>query len=114
MLTGHSLGGIAAASLAADSGFTSRFHVTSVVTAGSPIARIDVPASVTVLSLEHEQDVVPMLDGRRNDDGLLGGAAPWTMDLASSLIATGTATPARLESMITAVDGAVADYVTIP
>ena len=68
MLTGHSLGGIAAASLAADTGFTSRFHVTSVVTAGSPIARIDVPASVTVLSLEHEQDVVPMLDGRRNED----------------------------------------------
>ena len=42
--------------------------MTSVVTAGSPIARIDVPASVTVLSLEHEQDVVPMLDGRRNED----------------------------------------------
>ena len=68
MLTGHSQGGIAAATMAADPAFTSRYNVTSVVTAGSPIARIDIPDTVSVLSLEHNEDVVPMLEGRENPD----------------------------------------------
>lgn len=68
MLTGHSQGGIAAAALASDSGFRSEFAVRSLVTGGSPIARFDIPASVSVLSLEHGQDAVPMLEGRGNPD----------------------------------------------
>ncbi len=66
MLTGHSQGGIAAATFAADPAFRERFNVTSVVTGGSPIARIPIPDSITVMSVEHTQDPVPMLDGRDN------------------------------------------------
>ncbi len=68
MLTGHSQGGIIAATLAADPDFRARYDVESVVTAGSPVARFDIPPSVSVLALEHDQDVVPMLDGRENRD----------------------------------------------
>ncbi|GIG35349.1 hypothetical protein [Cellulomonas pakistanensis] len=68
MLTGHSQGGMTAASLASDPLFRDRYDVRAVVTGGSPIARFDIPASVSVLSLEHEQDAVPMLDGRENPD----------------------------------------------
>lgn len=68
MLTGHSQGGIIAAALTTDQAFMGRYHVTSVVTAGSPIARIPIPDTVSVLSLEHEQDIVPKLEGRGNPD----------------------------------------------
>lgn len=68
MLTGHSQGGITAAALAADAAFRQRFAVQSVVTGGSPIARLDIPDSVSVLALEHDQDAVPMLEGRENPD----------------------------------------------
>jgi hypothetical protein len=68
MLVGHSLGGIAAASLACSPEFTAGHRVTHVVTAGSPIARFPVPPGVTVLSLEHRQDAVPHLEGARNPD----------------------------------------------
>nr|WP_154728863.1 hypothetical protein [Cellulomonas hominis] len=68
MLTGHSQGGITAAALASDPAFRQQFAVQSVVTGGSPIARFDIPDSVSVLSLEHDQDAVPMLEGRENPD----------------------------------------------
>jgi pimeloyl-ACP methyl ester carboxylesterase len=68
MLAGHSLGGIAAAGLAASPAFTTRHRVTSVVTMGSPVARVPVPPEVGVLSLEHRQDPVPHLEGRKNPD----------------------------------------------
>ena len=68
MLTGHSQGGITAAALACDPAFRQEFAVQSVVTGGSPIARFDIPDSVSVLSLEHDQDAVPMLEGRANPD----------------------------------------------
>lgn len=68
MLTGHSQGGITAAALASDPAFRQEFAVQSVVTGGSPIARFDIPDSVSVLSLEHDQDAVPMLEGRENPD----------------------------------------------
>lgn len=68
MLTGHSQGGITAAALASDSAFLDEFSVRSVVTGGSPVARFDIPDSVAVLSLEHDQDAVPMLEGRENPD----------------------------------------------
>lgn len=68
MLTGHSQGGITAAALASDPAFRDEFAVRSVVTGGSPIARFDIPSDVAVLSLEHDQDAVPMLEGRENPD----------------------------------------------
>lgn len=68
MLTGHSQGGITAAALTSDPAFRQQFAVQSVVTGGSPIARFDIPDSVSVLSLEHDQDAVPMLEGRENPD----------------------------------------------
>jgi hypothetical protein len=68
LLSGHSLGGIAAAGLAASPQFTARHHVTHVVTMGSPVSRVPVPPGVQVLSLEHHQDPVPRLEGRRNPD----------------------------------------------
>ncbi len=69
MLTGHSQGGITAAALATDADFQDRYPgLQSVVTAGSPVGTFDVPDDVQVLSLEHAQDVVPMLDGQANPD----------------------------------------------
>lgn len=68
MLAGHSQGGMTAASLASDAAFRNRFTVQAVVTGGSPIARFDIPDSVAVLSMEHDQDAVPMLEGRENPD----------------------------------------------
>lgn len=68
MLSGHSQGGITAAAMASDSGLEGRFNITSVVTGGSPIGRFDIPDDVSVLSLEHEQDIVPKLDGADNPD----------------------------------------------
>jgi hypothetical protein len=66
MLTGHSQGGITAAAIASDATIRDRFNVVSVVTGGSPIARMDIPDSVSVLSVEHAQDPVPKLDGATN------------------------------------------------
>lgn len=66
LLVGHSQGGIIAAGLAADPGFRARFSVSHVVTAGSPIALIDVPREVSVVSLEHDGDIVPALDTADN------------------------------------------------
>jgi hypothetical protein len=68
LLAGHSLGGMVAAGLAADPGFRSRFTVTQVLTAGSPVAGYPIPPEVQVLSLEHTDDLVPALDGRRAPD----------------------------------------------
>ena len=69
MLVGHSQGGMVAAQAAHDAGTPAfDFNVQHVVTAGSPIARADVPPSVQVLALENEHDIVPHLDGRANDD----------------------------------------------
>lgn len=68
MLTGHSQGGLTAAALAADPQFRQRHGVTHVVTSGAPIANLDVPAEVSVLSLEHSEDPVPGLEGEDNPD----------------------------------------------
>ena len=68
MLVGHSLGGIAAAGLASSPRFTQAHPVTQVVTMGSPVGRLPVPVGTEVLSLEHEQDAVPRLDGQPNPD----------------------------------------------
>lgn len=68
MVTGHSQGGIVATRLAVDDHFRTKYHVTEVVTAGSPISRIKVPTSVNVLSLENVHDPVPRADGVANPD----------------------------------------------
>jgi hypothetical protein len=68
MMTGHSQGGITAASMATDPDILEEFDITSVVTGGSPIGRFDIPDDISVLSLEHVQDVVPKLDGADNPD----------------------------------------------
>ena len=68
LIVGHSLGGMeAAATLAGHGGY----HVTDVVTAGSPTAQLaGFPAGSHVLSLEQEGDVVPELDGSPNPDSV--------------------------------------------
>jgi hypothetical protein len=66
LLVGHSQGGMEAASIL---GHGSDFHVTNVVTAGSPTAQVHgFPDGSHVLSLEHRGDVVPLLDGEPNPD----------------------------------------------
>lgn len=66
MLVGHSQGGLTAAALASDPTVREQFNITHVVTAGSPMAGIDVPPGVQVLSLENERDLVPRLDAAPN------------------------------------------------
>lgn len=68
MLTGHSQGGLTAAALAAEPTFRARHEVTHVVTSGAPIANLDVPEDVSVLSLEHTEDLVHGLEGADNPD----------------------------------------------
>ena len=68
MLTGHSQGGITAMAMACDPQTRTEFHITSVVTAGSPIGRFRPPSDISVLSMEEKQDVVPKLDGVDNPD----------------------------------------------
>jgi hypothetical protein len=69
MLVGHSQGGMLAAQAAHDSRSAAfPYNVTHVVTAGSPIARVDIPPHVQVLALENRHDIVPHLDARDNRD----------------------------------------------
>ena len=70
-LAGHSQGGIVAAALAADP--TTDLNITNVVTGGSPVANMELPDHVSVLSIEHQQDPVHHLDGNPNPS-----AANWT------------------------------------
>ncbi|PWJ55815.1 PGAP1-like protein [Quadrisphaera granulorum] len=66
MLAGHSLGGIVAAQMAADPSVRASYDVEAVLTAGSPIGAIDIPAGVDVLALEHTNDPVPDAEGLEN------------------------------------------------
>lgn len=68
MLTGHSQGGIVAATIASDPDLVTRLGIKSLVTGGSPIGRMTIDPAVSVLSVEHTQDPVPMLDGTGNPD----------------------------------------------
>ncbi|MFN2320648.1 MAG: hypothetical protein ABR500_13330 [Dermatophilaceae bacterium] len=68
LVSGHSLGGIAAMSIAADPRAHERFHITHVVTAGAPVGHFVVRDEVAVLSLEHEDDVVHRADLAANPD----------------------------------------------
>jgi hypothetical protein len=62
ILAGYSLGGIAAAELAA----SGRFDVTGVITIGSPIGQVHLPSGIPVLSIENSNDPVPAATGRVN------------------------------------------------
>ena len=68
LIVGHSLGGMEAAAILAGHG---GYHVTDVVTAGSPTAQVPgYPAGSHVLSLEQQGDIVPQLDGAPNPDSV--------------------------------------------
>lgn len=66
MLVGYSQGGITAGSLAADPAFLADVNVTALMTVGSPISDFAIGSDIDVLSIEHEQDLVPDLDGNEN------------------------------------------------
>jgi pimeloyl-ACP methyl ester carboxylesterase len=68
MLVGHSQGGLVALRAAEQYAADRRFNVTHVVTAGSPVARMPVPESVSLLALENRYDLVPQLDGQPPPD----------------------------------------------
>lgn len=68
VLVGHSQGGILAAALASDAGFTARHRVSHVVTSGSPVGLFPVPSTTRVLSVERGDDPVPRLDLSPNPD----------------------------------------------
>lgn len=66
MLAGHSQGGINAVALASRPEFLEEFNVTHIVTAGSPVGRMDLPPSINMLQLEHTEDIVSGLEGMPN------------------------------------------------
>ncbi|GAA4723410.1 hypothetical protein GCM10023216_11260 [Isoptericola chiayiensis] len=66
VLVGHSLGGIAAVSLAASPQLRGR--VAGVVTAGAPTATFRTPPGVPVLHLENDEELVSPLDGRSSTE----------------------------------------------
>ncbi|MEY4102502.1 MAG: hypothetical protein RIR88_636, partial [Actinomycetota bacterium] len=75
ILVGHSQGGLIAARIAE----SEQFHVTDVVTVGAPIHSIAVPASTTVLAIEHEEDIIPSLSGVAVGGATLGAAHSLTI-----------------------------------
>jgi hypothetical protein len=70
VLIGHSEGGMIAVNAASRAAVRGEFHIGHVITAGAPIGLLSahLPASVALLALENDGDVVPHLDGRRNPD----------------------------------------------
>ncbi|NYD86423.1 hypothetical protein [Cellulomonas oligotrophica] len=64
-IVGHSQGGMVAASVAATALATRTFDVRTVVAAGSPDVPAALPGRVPVVRLQHDTDLVPLLDGRR-------------------------------------------------
>jgi hypothetical protein len=68
MLIGHSQGGIVATDAADHFVSSGQFNVTHVVTLGAPVGRLEVPDSVSMLSVENHNDVVAHLDAADNPD----------------------------------------------
>lgn len=63
IVAGYSQGGMIAGALASGSG---DYNVSAVITLGSPIAQLNMPADTAVLAIEHTNDVVPALSGAIN------------------------------------------------
>lgn len=61
-LIGHSQGGMTALAAAMSPAMRAAYRVKHVVTFGSPVARMPLPADLRVLSVEHRGDPVPSLD----------------------------------------------------
>lgn len=68
-LYGHSQGGITVSNIASDPAIQERYHITTVLTAGSPTAGADIPDDVHALHLENGADAVPGLDGAATPAG---------------------------------------------
>ncbi|MCL2781139.1 MAG: hypothetical protein FWD74_06565 [Actinomycetia bacterium] len=70
LLIGQSQGGLIAVNAATHTAATGQFHISHVITLGSPIGALAarVPTSVQVLAVENSSDVVPHLDGAENPD----------------------------------------------
>lgn len=66
LLAGHSQGGMVAMDVAADPALRHRFAVAAVLTAGSPVGGMDLPAGTVALHLEHSQDLLHGVDGTAN------------------------------------------------
>jgi len=69
MLIGHSLGGIAAVSIAASKEFENKYQLAGVITAGSPTATFKAQPGVPYLHLENDEEIVSNLDGKGGDHG---------------------------------------------
>lgn len=65
LLAGFSLGGMVAAQVAS-AAVAEGFAVSHLIVAGTPLGRISVPSTVSVLALEHVLDPVPRIEGREN------------------------------------------------
>ncbi len=59
LITGHSQGGLVAASIAGSGDYT----VQGLFTLGAPAAQSTVPAGIPWIALEHSNDIVPALSG---------------------------------------------------
>lgn len=68
LLMGHSEGGMVAVGVAREAARSGEFHITHIVTAGAPIARLAPPPAVSVLAIENDGDVVPHFDGADNPE----------------------------------------------
>ena len=68
VLSGHSQGGLVAASIAASGDYS----VSALFTLGAPAAEVPVPAEVQWIAVEHDDDLVPALGGNwRGDDAVI-------------------------------------------
>ena len=110
MLVGHSQGGLVAAQLAADPAFRASYHVTHVVTAGAPVGTVRIPDSVSVLALEHDEDLISRLDGTPNPD-----RPRWVTVSRSTTAAGGAPSPSIAHDLSTYTSTAAAvDIATDP
>lgn len=66
LLVGYSQGGLTSMALAEDAAFRSEFSPQAVLTVGAPLAGFDPPEEIQVLSIEHAEDLVTVVDGAPN------------------------------------------------
>ena len=81
ILIGHSLGGIAATSLASTA-LAGHWNIQGVVTVGSPTALIETAEGIPVLHIENDEELVSNLDGK---DGRTNPATPDRVTVTRSL-----------------------------